>query len=93
MCSELGLLIGNMCFRKRLIYKYTWDRVAHGVLMDSAVKDYVVVPVHLRGRLLDVNVLRAVAGGISDYYLVGKVIRVNGGLSCEREGMFGNGKC
>ena len=44
MCSELGLLIGNKFFRKRLIHKYTWERVEHGVITDRAVMDYVMVP-------------------------------------------------
>ena len=70
MCSELGFLIGNTCFKKRLTHKYTWERVEHGVVTDRTVMNYVIVRRRLRGRLLDVNVLRAAANGISDLYLV-----------------------
>ena len=78
MCSELGLMLGNTCFKKRMIHKYTWERVAHGVVVDRALMDFVIVSKFLRGRLLDVNVLRGSAGGMSDHYLVEGRIRVNG---------------
>ena len=58
-----------MCFKKRLIHKYIWERVEHGVATDRAVVDYLIVPRFLRGRLFDVNILRAVANGMSDQYL------------------------
>ena len=78
MCNELGLLIGNTCFKKRMIHKYTWERMAHGVVVDRAMMDYVVVSKHMRGRLLDVNVLRGVASGMSDHFLVEGRVKVNG---------------
>ena len=37
-----------------------------------------IISKDLRGRLLDVNVLRGTAGGMSDHYLVVGRIRVNG---------------
>ena len=80
MCCELGLLIGNTCFMKLLILKYTWEKVEHCVVVDRVVMDYVIVPRHLEGRLLNVNVLRAVAGGMSDHYLVEGVMTVNEGF-------------
>ena len=40
--------------------------------------DYMVISGYLRGTLLDVNVFRGVAGGMSDHYLVEGRIKVNG---------------
>ena len=34
--NELGILIGNKCFKKRMIHKYTWERVAHGGAADNS---------------------------------------------------------
>ena len=34
MCSELGILIENVYFKKRLIHMYTWERVVHGGVSD-----------------------------------------------------------
>ena len=38
VCSDLGLLIGNTCFKKRMIHKYTWKGVAHGEVFDKAMR-------------------------------------------------------
>ena len=78
VCSERNLIIGNTCFKKRMIHKYTWERVAHGRVVDRALMDFVIVSRRLRGRLLDVNVMRGAAGGMSDHYLVEEKMRVNG---------------
>ena len=43
MCNELDLLIENTCFKKRMIHKYTWERVVHGEVVDKAMMDYVVI--------------------------------------------------
>ena len=48
------------------------------MVLDRAVMDYVIVPTYMRGRLLDMNVLRGVACGMSDHYLVDGVLRVSG---------------
>ena len=81
VCSERNLIIGNTCFKKRMIHKYTWERVAHGRVVDRALMDFMIVSRRLRGRLLNVNVMRGAAGGMSDHYLVEGKMRVNG---CKR---------
>ena len=79
LCMERELLIGNTCFKKRMIHKYTWERVGNGRLIDRALMDYFIVSKHMRGRLTDVNVLRGVAGGMSDHFLVEGRMKVRGG--------------
>ena len=70
LCVERELVVGNTWFRKKGIHKYTYVREAHGVVIDRAVMDYVLVSRSVRASLLDVNVLRGEAGGMSDHYLV-----------------------
>ena len=54
---------------KKIIHKHTLERVAHVVVVGRAVMDYVIVPRHIRGSLLDMNALRGAAGGMSDQIL------------------------
>ena len=56
MFNDLGLLIGKTCYKKRMIHKYTRERVVKGGIADRAVMDYVMISKDMRGRLLDVNV-------------------------------------
>ena len=70
MCSECGMSVGNTYFKKRRVHKYTWERQIRGEVVESAVMDYVLIQNKSRSRLLDVNVLRGVTGGMSDHYLV-----------------------
>ena len=74
MCSECDMAVGNTYFKKRRVHKYTWFRRTRGEVVCEALMDYVVVQKKIRHRLIDVNVLRGAAGGMSDHYLVeGKV--------------------
>ena len=70
MCSECGMAVGNTYFKKRRVHKYTWERQIRGEIVESALMDYVLIQNKSRSRLLDVNVLRGVTGGMSDHYLV-----------------------
>ena len=78
MCIEKELVIANTVFKKKDIHKYTWVRRAHGRIVDRALMDYVVVSKRVRGRVMDVNVLRGETGGISDHFLVEGRLRVDG---------------
>ena len=71
LCIERELVIGNTWFKKRDIHKYTWES---GVDGQRALMDYVLVDRQMKERLVDVNVLRGAARGMSDHFLVeGKV--------------------
>ena len=76
MCMEREMVIGNTYFKKKEIYKYTWVRQEGGRVVDRALMDYVVVSKNVRGRLLDVRVLRGEGSGLSDHYLVEGRLRV-----------------
>ena len=76
MCVEHELVVGNTMFKKKDISKYTWIRQQNGVIVDRAVMDYVLVSRRMLRRLLDVRVLRGVAGGLSDHFLVEGKLRV-----------------
>jgi len=76
LCMEHELMIGNTCFRKKDINKYTWVRVSNGRVIDRALMDYVIVSRSMRMRLLDVHVLRGEACGMSDHYLVEGRVKV-----------------
>src|ERR1051325_2683006 len=58
------------------VYIYTW---VSGVNGEKGLLDFVCVSWEWRSRLLDVNVLRGAAMGISDHYLVVAKIKVKGG--------------
>ena len=77
LCVERGMCVENTWFKKRDIHKYTW---VSGVNGDRALLDFVCVKVGDRKRLIDVNVLRGAAGGVSDHYLVETKLRVKGGI-------------
>ena len=70
MCMERELVIGNTWFRKKRINKFTWVRVANGVVVERALMDYVLIEKKMIGRLKDVHVYRGAAAGMSDHYLV-----------------------
>lgn len=76
LCAANEMIIGNTWFNKRKIHKYTW---VSGVTGDCALLDYICVSQMDKTRLLDVNVLRGAAGGISDHYLVEAKLKVKGG--------------
>src|SRR6201990_823295 len=76
MCAARRLMIGNTWFMKRDIHKYTW---VSGVNGEKGLLDFVCVRWEERSRLLDVNVLRGAAMGISDHYLVVARVKVKGG--------------
>ena len=90
MCVERELVIGNTMFKKKKINKYTWIRMANGIVADKALMDYVLIERRLSGRLKDVHVYRGVTAGMSDHFLVeAKVIVAKGWCSkvsrCKRE--------
>ena len=70
MCVERELVIGNSMFRKKRINKYTWIRMANGIVVEKALMDYVLIEKRMIGRLKDVHVYRGVTAGMSDHYLV-----------------------
>merc|ERR1712035_129481 len=82
MCIEKELVIANNVFKKKDIHKYTWVRGAYGRIVDRALMDYVVVSKRVRGRVMDVNVLRGETGGISDHFLVDGRWRHRKGEGC-----------
>ena len=90
MCVEQELAIGNSFFRKKVINKYTWIRVANGRVIERALMDYVLITKRMVGRLKDVHVFRGVAAGMSDHFLVEAKVVVakewgNTVVGCRRE--------
>ena len=70
--------------------RYTWIRVANRRVIERALMDYVLIAKRMVGRLKDVHVLRGVAAGMSDHFLVEtKVVVVkewgNRVVGCSRE--------
>ena len=51
MCAEQELVVGNSLFKKKDVYKYTWFRMAEGVVVDRELTDYVLLPKRMLGRL------------------------------------------
>ena len=43
MCVEQELVIGNSCFKKKWMNKFTWIRVANGRVIERALMDYVLI--------------------------------------------------
>ena len=86
ICREHELVVGNTFFKKRLINKYTWERVNVGKVVDRALMDYVVIEKTMLGRLKDVHVFRGEAGGISDHFLVEAKLEVAKGWRNKRGG-------
>ena len=78
MCLEYDLAVGNSLFKKNVIKKYTWVRMVGGQVVERASMNYVLINGGMRGRLLDVDVLRGEAGGLSDHYLVEAKLKVKG---------------
>ena len=87
MCVARGLMIGNTWFKKKENHKYNW---VSGVNRERGLLDYMCVGWEGRSRLLEVNVLRGTAMGISDHYLVVAKIKVKGGW--EKVGGGGRGR-
>ena len=63
-------MAGNSWFKKHYVYKYTWLRMAEGRVVDKALMDYVLLPIRMLGRLLDVKVWTGEGGGMSDNFWV-----------------------
>ena len=70
MCAKQELVVGNSWFTKNDVYKYTWLRMAEGMVLDKALMDYVLLPRLMLGKLLDVKVWRGEGGGMSNHFLV-----------------------
>ena len=64
------MMIGNVLFKKKLINKYTWMKVANGRIIEKALMDYILIIQRMTGRVKDVHVFRGVAAGMSDHFLV-----------------------
>ena len=64
--------MGNSCFKKKDVYKYTWLRLAERRVVDRALMDYMLLCLSKRmlGRLSDVKVWRGESGEMSDHFLV-----------------------
>ena len=69
LCLERECLGGNTCFKKKDVYKYTWERVERGIVVIKALMDCLLISKYARNKFLDVPVYRGTARGISDYYL------------------------
>ena len=76
VCVANRLIIGNTWFVKKLNHKWTW---VSGINGEKGLLDYICIKKRIRDRLLDVNVFRGAARGMSDHYLVLAKIRVRGG--------------
>ena len=90
MCVEQELVIGNSFFKKKGRNKYTWISMASGRVIKRALMDYVLITKRMVGRLKDVHVLRGVAAGMSDHFLVEAKVVVakeweNRVVGCKRE--------
>ena len=90
MCVEQEMVMGNSFFKKNGINKYTWIRVANGRVIERALMDYALITKRMVGRLKDVHVLRGVAVGMFDHFLVEvKVVVAKGWgnrvVGCRRE--------
>ena len=90
MCVEQELVIGNSFFKNKGINKYTWIRVANGIVIERALMDYVLITERMVGRLKVVHVFRDVAAGMSDDFLVEAKVVVakewgNRVIGCRRE--------
>jgi len=87
VCMANRFIIGNTWFIKKLNHKLTW---VSGVNGERGLIDYICIRKKIRDRLLDVNVLRGSARGISDHFLVLAKIRVKGGwrkIGCSGRGV------
>ena len=62
MCAEQQLVVGNGWFKKNVVYKYTWLRMAEGRVANKALMDYVLLPRRMLERLLDVKVWKGKGG-------------------------------
>ena len=79
-------MIVNTMFKKKKIQKYMYVRMVKGMVIEKALMDYVVISKTVRGRVLDVNVLRGENSGISDHFLVECKIRIDGKLKRKTNG-------
>ena len=86
MCGECEMVVGNTFFKKRMIHKITWVSRIEG---DKALMDYVLISSKDKERLLDVNVLREVHGGMSDHFLVEGKLKVRYKWEKRRDGSSG----
>ena len=85
MCVEQELVIGNSFFKKKVINKYTWIRVANGRVIERALMDYVLITKRKVGRLKDVHVFRGVVADMSDHFLFEAKEWGNRVVGCRRE--------
>ena len=80
ICVEQELVVGNSWFKKINVCKYTWLRMAEGRVVDKALKDYVLLPRRMLGRLLDLKMWRGEGGGMSDHFFGGSSTEIGGWL-------------
>ena len=66
-------------FKKNVVGKYTWLRIAEGRVVERALMDYVLLPKRMLGRLLDVNEWRGEGRGLSDFFLLEAQLKLVGG--------------
>ena len=67
LCTEKRMCVGNSFFEKKDIHKFSWTI---GVDDHISLLDFIVVQEEERNKLLYINVLRNVGGGILDHHLV-----------------------
>lgn len=69
VCMKIELAVMNTQFKKTDVHKYTQVRVDGGRVV-RVLKNYIVKSKRMCGRMLHVNVLQGVNGGMYDHYLV-----------------------
>ena len=78
-CMQYGMTVCNTLFKKRDVHKYTWIRRVRGVIVESALMDYMCINEKYKARVTDVNVLRAAGYVQSDHHLVVCRVKVKRG--------------
>ena len=66
----MEMMLSNTYFRKKKIYKFTWQTIDNGRFIERTVMDYVIVEKSALGRRVDMHVPIKAGGGVSDHFLV-----------------------
>ena len=80
-CMQQEMTVCNTLFKKRDVHKYTWIRYVRGVIVESALMDYMCINERYKARVTDVNVLRAAGDVQSDHHLVVCRVKVKRGCA------------
>ena len=80
-CMQYEMTVCNTLFKKRDVHKYTWIRKVRGMIVESALMDYMCIHEKYKARVTDVNVLRAAGDVQSDHHLVVCRVKVKRGCA------------